>query len=170
MAFVDKLQILKKRKERVVALEQECKSCGKITAAVKLETGKLKPVCCDTPEFDINWKAVGFTLRDMTGAMHDEFEADGRKCVKFKGANPDLNTLDTKGRRALILAMTLVDDDSEELKWDYRDKQAIAAINEFASSMIEPLVDEALDLCGLSAEAQEEAEKKSDPADQNESG
>jgi len=102
---------------------------------------------------------VIFTLREMNGNMRDYWDADNQKRVKFKGRNPDLNTLRTEGSRALIVAMTLVDDDTKELAFDYKDAEQLKELGKLASGKMEKLVDAAYELCGIRAEDAKDAEK-----------
>jgi len=110
---------------------------------------------------EVKVEAAGqeFTVREMTGVMRDFFNADQQKRVKFVGMNPDLNTLDTEGTRGLVVAMTLIDDDTGDLAFDYKSEEDIATIGQWSSSLLEVLVDAAFDICGLSAEEAEEAVK-----------
>lgn len=160
MLFADKLAKQKRRKQCVVVLEAQCLVCEKTTDAVFHEDESVTAPCCDAPDFDPDIKPSGFTLRDMTGKMRDFYELDGRKRVRFKGQNPDLNTLDSSGRRALTVAMVLVNDETKEIHYDYKKKEDLAEISDWGNARLEPLLDAALDLCGLAEEAKEEASKK----------
>jgi hypothetical protein len=64
----------------------------------------------------------------------------------------------------------MVNDETKQLQWDYKDKQALASIDKITSSISEVLKDTALALCGLSSEAKEEAAKKLLQADQTSTG
>jgi hypothetical protein len=169
MKFADKLELIKRRKEWQIAFDQVCKTCGSDTHCVKDDKGKVTADCCEEPEFEVDW-SCGFTLRDMDTALRDEFDLDAKKRVKYKGIRPDMNTLNNQGQTALVIAMTMVNDETKQLQWDYKDKQALASIDKITSSISEVLKDTALALCGLSSEAKEEAAKKLLQADQTSTG
>jgi len=119
----------------------------------KLKTaGKRKE---HTFEFD----GQKFTARDITGNMRDYWDQDAKKRVQFKGKHPDLNTLKTEGQRALLVAMTLVDDESSELAFDFKSADDLATIGELSGAFLDNAFDEALTLCGLNPGKDEETEK-----------
>lgn len=109
-------------------------------------------------ESQIEFEGCTFIVRDMTGLMRDSWDADAKKRVQFKGRNPDLNTMNLEGQRALLIAMTLVDDTTGELAFDYKSADDLGKIGELSGALIEVLFEEALDLCGISAKSSEESE------------
>lgn len=109
-------------------------------------------------EHTFEYEGIALTVRDISGNMRDYWDADAKKRVKFKGRNPDLNTLQTEGQRALMVAMTLVNDESGDLAYDYKNTEDLAAIGELSGALLDRVFDEAMALCGMTPAAQEEAE------------
>jgi hypothetical protein len=102
-----------------------------------------------------------FTIRDMTGTMRDYWDADSKKRIKFKGKHPDLNTMELRGQRALMVAMTLVDDETNELAFDYESKEDLEIVGGLSGGLLDAMMDKALTLCGLNPKAVEGDEKNS---------
>ena len=100
-----------------------------------------------------------FTVRGMSGNMRDYYDADTQKRVKFKGRQPDMNTLNTVGTRALVVAMTLVDADTGELAFDYENKEDLLAIGELDSNFLDKVFEIGTKLSGLSVVSEKDAEK-----------
>jgi len=115
------------------------------------KVGKRKE---ETFEFD----GEVFKVRDITGNMRDYWDADVKKRVQFKGKHPDLNTLRTKGQRALLVAMTLIDDETNELAFDFKNSEHLNQIGELSGAFLDKAFDEAVTLCGLNPEKEKEAE------------
>jgi hypothetical protein len=109
-------------------------------------------------EKEFEYEGTPITIREMSGDMRDYFDADAKKRVKFKGRHPDLNTLQTEGQRALVVAMTLVDPETKELAFDYKDAEDLAQLGELSASFLDKVFEEAAALCGLSAEAEDTIE------------
>lgn len=119
---------------------------------------KLKSVAT-RKESEFEYEDAKFTVREMTGNMRDYWDSDAKKRVKFKGKNPDLNTLKTEGQRALLVAMTLVDDESTKLAFDFKSDEDLNVIGELSGGFLDKAFDVAIELCGLDPKAAEEAEK-----------
>lgn len=107
----------------------------------------------------VEYEGNEFTLRDMSGAMRDAYDADIKKRVKFKGIHPDMNTLDTKGQRAILVAMTLVNTETDELAFDYAKDEDITTLSELSGTLLDTLFDAAQALCGLAGNSEDDAEK-----------
>jgi len=104
------------------------------------------------------FEGAEFTVRDITGNMRDYWDQDAKQRVKFKGKHPDLNTLQTEGQRALLVAMTLVDDETKELAFDFKSKDDLTEIGELSGGLLDKAFEKALDLCGLNPQAEKETE------------
>lgn len=113
-------------------------------------------------EEEIEEVKVKFTVRDMTGNMRDYWDSDAKKRVQFKGKNPDLNTLRTEGQRALLVAMTLVDDETGELAFDFKNSNDLNQIGELSGALLDAIFDESLSLCGLNPKSNKETEGNSE--------
>jgi len=110
-------------------------------------------------EYKFTFEGEEFTVRDITGLMRDYWDSDAKKRVQFKGKHPDFNTLRTEGQRGLLVAMTLVDDESGELAFDYKSDESINELGELSGAFLDKAFSEALTLCGLNPEAEKETEK-----------
>jgi len=115
-----------------------------------------------------------FTIQEFSGTKRDEVEKDAKRRIKFtgKGKNitPDINTHNPVGQKAMIIAMGLVDDDTGLLAFEYKNKDHLKEIGGFPAHMQEALSDAILELSGMSPDAEEEAEGKSEQAEANTSG
>jgi hypothetical protein len=113
---------------------------------------------------------VKWLVRAMSGEMRDYFTKDGTARVKFDGQDPDINSYNPIGQRALVVAMGLVDDDSGELAFDYTNAEHITEINTWVSELLKVLEDKISKISGLEKEAKEAAEKKLELEAQSGSG
>jgi hypothetical protein len=113
---------------------------------------------------------VKWLVRAMSGEMRDYFTKDGTARVKFDGQDPDINSYNPIGQRALVVAMGLVDDDSGELAFDYTNAEHITEINTWDSELLKVLEDKISKISGLEKEAKEAAEKKLELEAQSGSG
>ena len=118
---------------------------------------KLKKVA-KRSEKTFEYEGEQITVREMSGNMRDYYDSDVKKRVTFKGRHPDLNTLNTEGQRALLVAMTLIDPDTGELAFDYKSEEDLKQIGELSADFLDTVFDVSAELCGLSAEAEEELE------------
>lgn len=109
-------------------------------------------------EIEVEYEGQKFTLRDMTGAMRDFWDQDSKQRIKFKGKHPDLNTMQLEGQRALMVAMTLVDDTTGELAFDYKSAEDLETLCELSGGLLDSLFDSAVELCGIGAKAAKESE------------
>lgn len=112
-------------------------------------------------ESTVEYEGQTFTVRDMTGNMRDYWDSDAKKRVQFKGKNPDLNTLRTEGQRALLVAMTLVDDETGELAFDFKSAEDLKQVGELSGGLLDAIFDESLTLCGLNPKSEKESEGNS---------
>jgi hypothetical protein len=108
---------------------------------------------------EVVFEGSTFTLRDMSGEMRDFYDADIKSRVKFKGRHPDLNTLDTKNQRAIVVAMCLVDDDTDKLAFDYTNAEDLKQLGELSGALLDFLFEKSMEICGLMPKAAEDAEK-----------
>jgi hypothetical protein len=157
-------------KECTAALNAKCESCGELVHPIFLDNGEIVAGCCETPQFPDECREHGFTIREMDNAMQDAFKANAKTRVKFKGLNPIASSYDPKGQEAMIVAMTLVDPETSELKWEYTNKEHIAEIGKKSGKAISALSAAGLYISGLSAGAKEDAEKKSDQEEASTTG
>lgn len=136
--------------------------------ALKESTIKIKACNCK-PEKDEKGKLVEcecdreqITLREMSGDMRDYYDQNQKDRIKFKGNRPDLNTMNLVGSRAILFAMHVVDDETNELAFDYQNADDLKEISGYSASLVESVIDEAMVLSGLIAAAKDDAEKKSE--------
>jgi len=119
---------------------------------------KLKSIAKRNEE-EFEYQGLPVKIREMSGNMRDYYEGDIQKRVKFNGRHPDMNTLNTVGQRALVVAMTLVDAETDELAFDYKSKEDLESLGELSADFLDIVFDKANVLCGIAPESQEETEK-----------
>jgi len=111
----------------------------------------------------VEYEDEKFTVQEFSGAFHDEFTRDAKNRVKFigKGKNiqPDPNSYNPSGQKALVVAMGLIDEEGK-LQFDHKKKEDLDFIDSLSNNLNDILKDAILDLSGLTEEAKDEAEKK----------
>lgn len=155
----DPFAILAEKRTCVVVFDVKCKSCGSIVSDV-IFLDSVKSECCDNPLFDDDVKQYGIVIQEMDRIAYEAYQTDTMRRVQFNGRHPDLSTYDNQGQGALLVAMTVIDKETGNLKWDWRSQDDLDVIGRFNHRRISVLIDAAARVSGISSEAEEDTAKK----------
>jgi hypothetical protein len=137
--------------------------------------GKLEKVTQlkrDTVEFN----GEAFTVQEMDGKARDHYDNMAARSAKIvqKSANGkpkiDFNTIDLSGQRVTIVAMSLINDEKDELAFDYKSKADLDTLSGYPANFLDAIKDKALEVSGIRVDDDEDAEKKSESEEASELG
>jgi len=108
-----------------------------------------------------------FIVRELDNERNDYWKSDSTKRVKVKMINqkpvPDMSTLDLTGQEVLLVALSVVNPETNEVAFDYKDQDTLNALKKMPTSAIKKIIEVAYRLNGFDKEVEkakaEQAEK-----------